>query len=288
MSNLVIAAAAVASTLTLAPPLAAQSLAEAWRLGGFDAPESAYWHRHSNRIIVSQLGAFGLEAGADGKLSLLSPEGELIAADWVKGLTDPKGMASHGGLLYVADVNKLHVIDIASSVRIKAIPIPGAMMLNDVTVTEDGTVYASDMIAGAIHRLRDGSVDQLVAAGGVPLANAVFAHKGAILVGSFGDETAGQTSAMTNPGRLLSVDPASGEVSSVAGARVTASVDGITVLGDWLIYDNNSSGRIVGFKDGAATILGETASGAADLGATPELLLVPNINSGEVTAYRVK
>lgn len=264
-----------------------QTLAEAWRLGGFTMPESAYFDEATGRIIVSQIGTFGPEAGADGKLSLVSPEGEMIDADWVTGLIDPKGMASHGGKLYVADANGLQVVDMATGELSGPVEMPGAMMLNDVTVDEDGTIYVSDMFAGGIYRLQGDAVDQVVAAGGVPLPNGVLAYDGSVIIGSFGDEMAEDFS-VTNPGGLLMLDPTSGTVTPIAETGTSASVDGIAVLGDWVIYDDNPTGRIMGWRDGTLTPLGETAPGAADLGSTGELLVIPFLNSGEVVAYRLE
>ena len=264
-----------------------QTLTEVWRLEGFTMPESAYFDEATGQIIVSQIGTFGPEAGADGKLSLVSPEGEMIDAEWVTGLIDPKGMASSDGKLYVADANGLQVVDMATGELSDPVEMPGAMMLNDVTVGDDGTIYVSDMFAGGIYRLQGDAVDQVVAAGGVSLPNGILAHDGSIIIGSFGDEMAEDFS-VTNPGGLLTLDPASGTVTPITETDTSASVDGIAALGDWVVYDDNPTGRILGWRDGTLTPLGETAPGAADLGVAGDLLVIPFLSSGEVVAYRLE
>lgn len=283
----ILRAALAAGLILPAMPGLAQSLAETWRLEGLSAPESAYFDPATGQIIVSQMGVSGTEAGSDGKLSLISADGEMIRDEWVTGLLDPKGMASHEGRLYVADLNGVHVVDIATGQVSDLIELPDAVLLNDVAVGAEGTVYVSDVVAGAIFRLQGADVDWAVEAGDVSLPNGLFVQGGTIFVGSFGRDWVEDLST-ENPGGLLTLDLATGEVTSVAGTETSGRVDGIAALGDWLIYDDHISGRILGFRDGAVTPLGEAAPSAADLGSTGELLLVPVTETGEVIAYRLE
>jgi streptogramin lyase len=280
-------AALAAGVGLLASSALAQSLTETWRLGGLSQPESAFFHEETGRIVVSQMGAPGPDAGTDGRLSLISSEGEMIEADWVTGLVDPKGMASHEGRLYVADLGGLHVVDMATGQLSDLVEMPDAVLLNDVTVDADGTVYVSDIVAGAIYRLQGGAVDQVVEAGGVSLPNGLLARDGSVLVGSFGQDWTGELS-LENPGGLLTLDLATGEVTQVPGTETSGRVDGIAPLGDWLIFGDYQTGRILGWRDDTLTPLAETAPTAADLGSTGELLLVPVTDTGEVIAFRLE
>lgn len=259
----------------------AQSLTEAWSVGGFASPESAYFDAGSNQIFVSNIGEFDVE---DGKISLVSAEGEVLNADWVTGLTDPKGMGAHDGKLYVADATGVHVIDIASGTLDTTIALPGAMFPNDVTVGSDGTVYVSEFFGGGIFRITDGAAAFWMEPGSLPLPNGLLAMDDRMIVGSFGDEM-GEGFSVNNPGGLLAVDYETGEVTELANAQGVGSIDGVIALGDMIVYNDNPTGQIFGWANDENIVLGNAGSGAADIGVMGEVILVPNLNTGVLTAY---
>jgi len=124
---------------------AAQTATESWRLGGLKMPESVIFDKANNRLIVGNMVSFGPEGGADGYLSIVSPDGKLTTEQWTKGLTDPKGMAIVGDSLFVADSNGLVEIKLADGSIVTTHVLEGAMFPNDVTT--DGTdVYVSDLM----------------------------------------------------------------------------------------------------------------------------------------------
>ena len=277
---------AALATLALATPAAAQGLTELWRTGGFAMPESVWHEPSTGQLVVSNIGVFGPDGGADGRLSLLDADGALIAADWVTGLVDPKGMASHDGSLYVADATGLHVIDIATATLARTLVLPSAILPNDVTVGDDGTVYVTDMMGGGILAVAGDQATWLVPQGGLSLPNGIAWHDGLLVVGSFG-EGMNDDFTVTTPGGLFHVDPADGTVTPIAAAQQVASVDGIVAMGDLLVFNDNPTGTFFGLRGDTLVGLGITAPGAADLGADGDTLLVPFLATGEVVAYRV-
>jgi hypothetical protein len=82
-----------------------------------------------------------MEKVAIGKLSA---GGKVYDGNWISGLSAPKGMAISGNRLFVADLNKVVVIDIKNGKIEKTIAIDSAMGLNDVTVSDNGIIYVSD------------------------------------------------------------------------------------------------------------------------------------------------
>lgn len=272
--------------LPLAGAAQAETVSELWRLGEFASPESAYYDAGSDMIIVSNIGVFGPDGGMDGRLSTVAPDGTLIAANWVEGLMDPKGMASRDGKLYVADAIGLHVVDIASGTLEATIPLEGGMFPNDVTIGPDGTVYVSDFFGGGIFQIRDGAASLLMAQGSLPLPNGLLVIGDQMIVGSFGDAL-GENFQVNNPGGLLSVALDSGEITALEGAQGVGSVDGIAEIDGLILYSDNPTGKIFGWRDGVNTMLIEAGSGAADMGAMGSTILVPNLNTGEVVAYSV-
>ena len=94
---------------------AAPTLAPAWTVTeGMDAPESAYFDPASGFIFVSQIGGQATARDGNGRISKLTADGKLVAANWVTGLDAPKGLRARQGTLYTADLDDIVGIDIAS------------------------------------------------------------------------------------------------------------------------------------------------------------------------------
>lgn len=262
-----------------------ESFEEAWRLGGFSLPESAWYEASIDKIIVSNIGVFGPDGGMDGRLSLVSRDGVLEEADWVTGLMDPKGMSSHDGMLYVADATGLHIVSIADGSLASTIALDGATFPNDVAVGADGSVYVTDFLAGGIYRYRDGAAEVFMPAGSLPLPNGILAADGTLWIGSFGDGMQADFS-VTEPGGLWIVDLESRSATPVEGAQGLGSVDGMVVVGDAVIFDDNPTGTMFIHDDAGTRELASVGPGAADLGVMGDMVIVPFLGTGEIAAYR--
>lgn len=279
--------APLAACLVLAAPACrAQSLTEVWRLDGFATPESAFYNPANGEIIVSNIGNFAPDGGEDGTLSRVSADGALLEADWVTGLVDPKGMAASDGTLYVVDVTGLLVIDLETGTLEDTIALPGAEFPNDVTIADDGTIYVSDFTGQRIYKVTDGTAELWMEPGSLPLPNGIWAHGDALIVGSFGDVLNPDFSVNT-PGGLLAIDFSTRAVTAVGGTEGTASVDGIVAVGDALVYDDYPTGRLFRWADGTSSAIGTAGTGTTDLGVMGDVLLVPNLETGVLTAFRV-
>src|SRR5690606_18029414 len=149
---------ALATTLAALPALGME-LTEAWRLEGFQTPESVIYDAANDRIIIGNMVAMGAEAGEDGYLSLVSPSGELLEEQWATGFQDPRGMAIVGDTLFVADNMGFHIVSLADGALTATITLKGAAFLNNVTADVDGAVYVSDMFAQTIWRHADGETE---------------------------------------------------------------------------------------------------------------------------------
>ncbi len=108
-------------------------------------PESVLYSAKDKLLYVSNIdgkdpwGNDGL-----GSLAKVGLDGNVIAAEWVKGFNAPKGMAMVKNNLYVADMDALKVVDTKKGRIVKTIIVAGAQGLNDVTADEKGIVYVSD------------------------------------------------------------------------------------------------------------------------------------------------
>jgi hypothetical protein len=271
------------ASLFLGSPGFAQTLEELWTVDGFRMPESAFYDAVTNRIYVSEIGVFGPDGGMDGAISILSVDGELVQSGWVTGLMDPKGMASTDSSLWVADAMGVHEIDLASGQLKATIPLDGAMFPNDIAASVDGAILVTDMFGGAIYRVADGTAEAWLPMGSLSLPNGIWVDGGGIVVGTFGVDMQPDFS-VAEAGALYSISD-TGEITVIDGSEQAGSVDGVVRVGDLLVFDDNPTGRILAWQNGAVSLLLQSEPGAADLGVMHNTILVPNLNNGSVTAY---
>jgi outer membrane protein assembly factor BamB len=153
---------------------------------GMDSPESVYFDPVSKLVFVSQIGGQAADRDGNGRISKLTVEGKVIAADWVKGLNAPKGLRSSGPTLYAADLDEVVAIDIASGRIIARIKIEGAQFLNDLTTAPDGTLYTSDSFGNRIYAVKDGRASVFFEGDAILLPNGVLVDGSRLIVASDG------------------------------------------------------------------------------------------------------
>jgi hypothetical protein len=203
-------------------------------------------------------------------------DGKVIAADWVKGLQAPKGMGLHNGQLWVADIDRMVVIDVAKGSIAKTIPIEGAQRLNDVSIDKAGTVYVSDMQGLKILAIKNGKPSAFIESG-LKRPNGVLAH---------GDDVY-----VLDSGALLKFGKNKQRTTVVEG--MDPSTDGIEhVQGDEFIV-SCWAGAVYSVKGGEKQQLLDTRPqkiNSADIGydAKSKLVYVPTFFGNSVVAYELK
>jgi sugar lactone lactonase YvrE len=116
---------------------------------GFATPESILHDNDTDIYLVSNINGSPLEVDGNGFISRVSTFGE-VDLKWIDGATPgvtlnaPKGIATLGELLYVADINTLRWFDRRTGEPKGQLEIPGATFLNDVVADPNGGVYFSD------------------------------------------------------------------------------------------------------------------------------------------------
>lgn len=284
-----VAALAVA-LCALSTPAGAHAPSE---VSGFENPESVFWDGEAGAFYVSNFGgrAFNpVGREEDGYVSRLSGEGKVTGAKWVTGLRSPKGMRRSGGLLYVADVGQVVVIDIAVGTiktKIDLDPI-GAQFPNDVALDQaSGDIYVSDMTRNAIYRLPDGSLTPEVwlESPNLESPNGLLVDGGNLMVAGFGRDLDPTTFKAGGPGRVLTVNLATKAITPYADLGQMAQLDGIEKLGTDFLVTDNAGGRLVRVRpDGSTTDIASGISNAADLGLRPgdRLAAIPDLDSNVV------
>lgn len=273
---------AITTGLMIALSTSAAVAEENWTARGFDMPESAIVDVEHSRIIVSTIIGNPSQADGNGSLALMSLNGDVTNAAWTTGLDAPKGMAIVGDTLLVADLTRLHVIDLATGKIRQSITAPQAVFLNDVT--SDGEVaYISDMMADSIWQFANGEVSLWLTDALLSHPNGLLVDDGRLLVGSWG---AGLRDDFTTEvtGSLLSVALESKEISTVASA--VGNIDGIARIGDTIIVSDWVTGGLIEVAaNGDAHQIGQYAPGLADISARGKTLYLPMMLDGTLVSF---
>jgi sugar lactone lactonase YvrE len=117
---------------------------------GIATPESVLYDEAADRYLVSNINGKPTEIDNNGYIMELSPDGKVNKPKFIAGGTNdvklnaPKGLALHGGILYVSDVSTVRKFDAKTGAGKGEIPIAGSTFLNDVASTADGKIYVSD------------------------------------------------------------------------------------------------------------------------------------------------
>lgn len=252
---------------------------------GMDSPESVYFDPVSGFVFVSQIGGQAAARDGNGRISKLTVDGKVIAADWVKGLNAPKGLRSHGATLYAADLDEVVAVDIATGRVTSHVKIDGAQFLNDLATASDGTIYTSDSFANRIYVIRDGKVSVFFEGDAILMPNGVLVDGARLIVASDGRPARGGGG---TPARLVAIDMRTKAVTPVANAPI-GTPDGVEHDGrGGFVLSDVSSGRILQVSPGGdVRVLRQLDPQAADISFIPEkgLLLVPHLGLNRVAAY---
>lgn len=153
----------MAATLVAETPDGPRILADV----GFQNSESARHDAEGDRYLVGNLGPRG--PGNDGFISVVSPDLEVVQIKWIEGgrdgvvLHDPLGLIIDGPVVHVADTTAIRTFDRVTGEPVRSVDVPGAVRLNDLAASADGTLYitdsGNDQNAGALYRIsREGEV----------------------------------------------------------------------------------------------------------------------------------
>jgi sugar lactone lactonase YvrE len=254
---------------------------------GLEQPESVVQDPATGALYVSNIVGAVMQKDGNGYIAKLKPDGAIATKSWVKGLNAPTGLALHDRTLYVADVDELIEINVASGEIAKRYPAKGAIFLNDVAVGEDGTVYVSDTPMNTIWRLKDGTFEPWFANDVLNGPNGLLVQDGKLIVASFGKLPGeGQKQEL---GGLLAVDIEKQAVSTVGSNDKLGNLDGLQALqpGVYLVTDWAAGGLYRIDAKGKYDRLLKLGKGSADFVYFPDkkLALIPIMLSNSLVAY---
>ena len=261
----------------------------AWRLEGFKTPESTLVGPKGNVIYVSSVNGAPTEKDGNGFISKISPDGKMIEAEWATGLNAPKGMSIVGGTMFVADIDELVAIDMATGDIRKKFPAKGAKFLNDVTADSKSRVYVSDMAGNAIWQLDGDTFSKWLESDDLKSPNGLIVKGDHLIVGAWGVMTNGFATDV--PGHLLQVSLSDKAISNLGDGSSVGNLDGLEILSDteflatdWMV------GKVLKIDvSGKSEQLFDLNPGSADLGyhAPSKTIFVPMMKDNAVLGFKL-
>ena len=261
-----------------------------WETAGFKNPESALFDPEAGVVYVSNVNGEATVKDGNGFISKISPDGKVVAMEWVSGLDGPKGLARVGGKLYVSDIDKLAEIDIASGQVVKRYDAKDAKFLNDVAADAAGNVYVSDMLTNTIWRLSDGTFEVFLKDDKLEGPNGLLVEGDTLLVGAWGVMTDGMATKV--PGHLKMVSLKDKSITPHGDGTPIGNLDGLEPFGDgaYLVSDW-IAGKVIRIgRKGKARVLADLGQGTADLGYDPKTAtaFIPQMKTGVVYGFKVE
>jgi len=261
---------------------------------GYDTPESVLHDAAQDVWFVSNINGAPTAKDGNGYIARVRPDGSMERY-WIRGgrggvtLDAPKGLALHGDVLWVADIDVVRKFDRRSGKPLGDVPIPGATFLNDVSVAADGTCYCSDTGldanfaptgTDAIWRIAtDGTVTPLAKSVDLGQPNGIVAREQAVYVVSWRDGTFFQID-----GKGRRTDLGKAPTAQLDGLVRVETVKNDTRVAGW--YTTSWAGKCIYRFDtsGTSTVVGDPLEQPADLGfdANRGRLLVPLFGSNRI------
>lgn len=240
--------------------------------------ESVVYDAINDVLYVSNINGTPSEKDGNGSIGKVGMDGQIINANWVTGMDAPKGLGLHNGMLYANDIDKVLKIDVSTGTIVSTIPVDGAIFLNDITVSPDGVVYASDSNGGKIYRIENDQAELWMDNLSGP--NGLFFEGNRMLVALWNERT------------LNTVDLESKTIEAKTDSLMNP--DGIEATGNGAYLVSSWNGLIhyvdSDWKRSLLLNLEESGLQSADIEFIPEknMLLVPTFNSNTVIAYTLE
>jgi outer membrane protein assembly factor BamB len=238
--------------------------------------ESVIYDPLSQHIYTANIDGSPSEKDSKGSISKLTVDGKIVNANWVDGLHAPTGLGIYNGKLYTTDIDKIIEVDMDSAVITQTYTIPGAQMLNDLTIGPDGTIYCSDTEGNTIYALDKGAVTKFVL--NIESPNGLLATEDDFSVVCWNQKT------------FYQVNPTDKSLKVVTN-RIRG-LDGLDAVGNGDYLVSSYYGKVYYVtKEGEKTIILDTTKeeiSATDIDYIPELqmLLVPTMDANKVMAYK--
>lgn len=261
-------------------------------------PESVYLS--GDVLYISNMAGAGDLKDSLGWISKADRRGNILDGKWVDQLNAPKGMRAFKGLLFVADIDEVVLIQLKTGKILQKLKIEGAKLLNDVAVDKSGSVYVSDTRGNAIYKLtlgKSGEWSYVPFATNLEYApNGLLVVKEELIVAGYYSNVGEDPAAYNKKplGQLFALSLKNGSVKRFITKKPLGSLDGIERArnGDWIVSAKRQSKLYrVRSKDGMAALLieGDDALDIADIAFDPaaNLIYIPSTAGSWVRSVRI-
>ncbi len=241
-------------------------------------PESVLIDRERNILYVSNVNLNPWEKDGNGFISKMDMEGNITNLKWIEGLHGPKGMGIRGNSLFVADINTLVEINIESGQIVNIVEMEGKPDLNDITVSDDGTVFVSGSSSNTIYELKNGTLEEYFK-GGEERFNGLFWEKERMLLITSAGSQFKEINHNTKEVKIIAENMGHGDAIAPVG-------DGGYLCTSWAgkIFYVSATGETTVLLDSESL-----AENAADLDYSiqSKILYVPTFFKNQVKAYKL-
>lgn len=265
------------------------SMEKVWEIdSGVSQPESVLVIPGHQWLYVSNVNG----EDKDGFISKVSKDGVIETLKWAQGIHTPTGMGFYDSKIYVADQNKVHIIDIHSGAILKTLPSQ-AKTLNDIAVTSDGRIFVTDLVSGGIYTVENDQVVLWTKSTMFTNANGILAQGDELIVGSVGTRLSRELKP-NEYGSLYRVNLTDKSVNLIGSAEKIGLVDGVQKYQKGHLVSGPMQGKVFYVDSHSAditdrTIIGEVEGGIADIAfdSSMDTLYAPILFANKLAAYRI-
>lgn len=261
---------------------------------GLATPESVLYDAENDRYLVSNINGSPVAADNNGFISELSPDGTVKNLKWIEGgaktkLNAPKGLALAGGVLYVADLDRVRMFDAKTGAAKGEVVLPGATFAGDVAAGPDGKIYATDIAVklgakgdfeptgtDAVWVIEKGKAKALAKSKELNRPNGVLVTSKGVVVNTFG---AAEVFVLDEKGQKKDVT-----------TLPKGGLDGLVAFGDDLLVTSWEAQAVFrGTLGGTFVPVVENVKAPADIGFDTKRsrVLVPRFQEDKVEAYEL-
>jgi DNA-binding beta-propeller fold protein YncE len=248
-----------------------------WTLTGLAAPESAAIAADGSFLYVSNINGEPDAVDGNGYIARVSTGGKILQEKWATGLNAPKGVVLKGTRLFASDITRLVEIDAKTGKTVAAYDAPGAKFLNDTALSADGRILVSDSGTQRLYVLDGGTMKVLVEDPKLRAVNGMLVEPDRLVI-------------VTMQGLLLAMDWKTNALTQLGDGF--GDGDGIAPLGGGRYLVSEWPGQLWSVAaDGTKTVLIDSRKEEKlinDFTLVGDMLYVPHLMPGAMTAYRVK
>lgn len=147
-------------------------------------PEGARYDAANQVVYVSNIDGEPWADDQKGSVARIGLDGKVIDAEWITGLSCPKGLAlsADGRSLYVVDAGGVVVVDVKAGAIANKIAIPEGVQLNDIASDGKDTFYVSDSRGRKVFVVKDGKASVFLDEAVLKGPNGLLVHDGTLYV----------------------------------------------------------------------------------------------------------